>query len=280
MWFDRGGKVFVSMPGVPHEMKDMMTRSVLPRIRQQFDLPVIHHKIIRTAGIGESWLAEKIVDWESSLPAHVKLAYLPHFGDIRLRLTSTGSDLQQLKKEADGLAASVEPKIRKYIYGYDDDTLPKVVGDLLRGKDKTLGIAESCTGGHIAHAITSVPGSSDYFNGAVVAYQNQQKMKHLGVQETTLSRFGAVSEETVCEMAAGVRKQLDADFGLATSGIAGPGGGTPEKPVGLVWIACSDSERTVAKRLNLVQDRYANIRLTTVAALNLLQQRLAEKDWD
>ncbi len=278
MLFKRGGKVFISMPGVPHEMKDMVTRSVLPMLKEMFDLPVIYHKIIRTAGIGESWLAEKIEKWEKNLPAHIKLAYLPTFGDIKIRLTAVGKNAEQLKKETERLARAVVPLISRYVYGYDDETLESVIGKLLKKRGQTLALAESCTGGYISHVITRVPGSSEYFNGGVVPYQNEMKIVHLGVHRETIETYGAVSEETVREMAEGVRKKFRSGYGLASSGIAGPGGGTPEKPVGLVWLACSGPEGMTVRKLELTYDRIVNIRFSTVVALHMLHQSLREKD--
>ncbi len=278
MLFRRNGKVFISMPGVPHEMKDMLTRSVLPRLKGLYDLPVIYHKIIRTAGIGESWLAEKIERWEKSLPAHIKLAYLPTFGDIKIRLTATGRDFEKLKEETDRLAREVVPLIDNYVYGYDDETLEAVIGRMLKEKGRKLALAESCTGGYISHVITRVPGSSGYFNGSVVPYQNEMKIAHLGVRPETLEQYGAVSEETVREMVEGARNRFGADYALASSGIAGPGGGTPEKPVGLVWLACAGPGGTSVRKLELTYDRIVNIRFSTVAALHMLHQTLREKD--
>jgi nicotinamide-nucleotide amidase len=274
MWFDVRGKVFVSMPGVPHEMKTMMRERILPRMVEKFKPPVIVHKIIRTCGLGESWLAERIAPWERALPSNARLAYLPTFGDIKLRITLTGPEEAPLRQQADELVRALLPLAQPYIYGFDDDTLESVVGQLLRTRRKTLSIAESCTGGHVSQLITSVPGSSDYFRGAIVAYHNDVKMGQLGIPEALLAQHGAVSEEVAIALAQSVREMLKSDFGLATTGIAGPGGGTPEKPVGTVWIACSDSLTAVARRLQLLKDRQANIRFTGVAALDLLRQRM------
>jgi len=278
MLFNRNATVFISMPGVPHEMKDMITRSVLPKLKTLFNLPIIYHRIIRTAGIGESWLAEKIEDWENSLPPNIKLAYLPTFGDIKMRLTAVGNDLNLLKEETELYVKAVVPVINKYVYGYDDDTLESVVGQLLKKQRQTLALAESCTGGYISHLITKVPGSSEYFNGGIVPYQNKMKIEHLGVKHETIEQHGAVSEQTVREMAEGVCIKFDSDYGLATSGIAGPGGGTEEKPVGLIWLACTGPHGTKVRKMQLTNDRIVNIRFSTVAALHLLHQSLVEKD--
>ncbi|NJN27051.1 MAG: competence/damage-inducible protein A [Cyclobacteriaceae bacterium] len=278
MWFNRNGKVFVSMPGVPHEMRYMMVEKVMPRIQRAFDLPIIYHKIIRLAGIGESWLAEKIEQWEKSLPKTVKLAYLPGYGDLKLRLTSLASDLELQKKEIDQLVSSLMPLIQEYVYGYDDDSLEVVIGRLLKEKGLTLALAESCTGGYVAHRITSVAGSSAYFNGAMVPYQNELKIAQLGVKEATIVTYGAVSEETVSEMALNIAQKFGADYGLASSGIAGPGGGTEEKPIGLIWIACAIGGKVTTRKLNLTKDRDVNIKLTAVALFTLLHQSLVAND--
>ena len=274
MWFEEAGKVYVSMPGVPYEMKTMMTRTVLPRLQETFALPVIVHQMIQTVGIGESWLSEKIADWETALPEHIKLAYLPSFGKVKLRLTAVGDNALELEQQVAEQVEQVEPLIRKYVFGYGDISLEEAIGRDLMIKGKTLALAESCTGGFVAHTVTSVPGSSRYFRGGLIPYDNALKVEPLGVRAETLQQHGAVSEATVREMAEGVRTLFKADVGLATSGIAGPGGGTPEKPVGTIWIALADASFTTAKKLTLSKDRLVNIRRTTVAVLNLLRMHL------
>ena len=275
MWFEDDGKVYVSMPGVPYEMKTMMTRTVLPRLQETFALPVIVHQMIQTVGIGESWLSEKIADWETALPKHIKLAYLPSFGKVKLRLTAVGDNMLDLERDVAEQAKQVEPLIKKYVFGYGDISLEEAIGRDLVEAGKTLALAESCTGGFVAHAVTSVPGSSRYFRGGLIPYDNALKIDPLGVREETLRQHGAVSEETVREMAENVRKLLRSDVGLATSGIAGPGGGTPDKPVGTIWIALADASTTVAKKLTLSKDRSVNVRRTSVAVLNLLRLHLS-----
>ena len=271
MWFGRDGKVFVSMPGVPHEMKAMMTEIIIPKLTKSFKTPAIRHTVIRTVGIGESFLADKISDWEKSLPPHIKLAYLPGYGEVRLRLTATGTDADSLVKESALLVEEIRPLAGDYIYGLGDETLEVVIGKTLREKKLSLALAESCTGGHLAHTMTSVPGSSDYFRGSIVAYANEVKVDTLGVRKETIETYGAVSEQTVLEMAAQVRQKLNSDIGVATSGIAGPGGATPDKPVGLVWIAYADGQQHIARQLKLSQDRIINIKLTSVNVLNLIR---------
>ena len=272
MWFEHAGKVYVSMPGVPYEMETMMSESVIPKLREVFSLPVIYHQMIQTVGIGESWLAEQIEEWEDQLPSHIRLAYLPSFGRVKLRLTAVGEERTQLEEDVAAQVRQLEPIIQKYIYGYGDKTLEEAIGELLFEEGKTLAVAESCTGGYLAHTITSIPGSSGYFQGGVVAYSNALKINLLGVPEETLVHHGAVSEETIRAMAEGVRERLNTDFGVATSGIAGPGGGTPDKPVGTVWIAVAGPAETVAKKILLSNNRLVNIRRSTVVALNMLRK--------
>jgi nicotinamide-nucleotide amidase len=274
MWFDKGEKVFMSMPGVPHEMKMMITNYVIPRLLKKYQMPVIHHKMIRTIGIGESMLAEKIENWEKALPPHIKLAYLPSLGEVKLRLTGTGQSLQALQDETDALTENLLEFAGNYIYGYGEEPIEVVIGNTLRHKKLTLAIAESCTGGYLSHLITSVPGSSEYFLGSMIPYAYEIKMRQLGVKPETLEKFGAVSEPTIIEMANIVRAKFNTDIGVATSGIAGPGGATPDKPVGTVWIAYSDKHQTVTKKLQLSKDRMINIRMASTAVLNLIRLSL------
>jgi len=274
MWFEREGKVFMAMPGVPHEMKRMMTDLVLPRLKQKFKTPTIVHKVIRTVGIGESILADKIGAWEKALPAHIKLAYLPGIGEVRLRITGFGDDENKLKTEVEAWSDQVLPLVREYTYGFGEDPLQAAIGKLLVEKKLTLSVAESCTGGYLSHLITSVPGSSAYFLGSMVPYDYQIKMRQLGVRPEVLEQYGAVSEPTIIEMANIVRAKFNTDIGVATSGIAGPGGATPEKPVGLVWIAYSDKHQTVTRKLQLSTDRLLNIKAASIAVLNLIRLSL------
>jgi len=276
MWFDEQGVVFVSMPGVPHEMKIMMEEQVIPRLKKRFDLPVIHHQIVRTAGIGESFLADLIKDWERSLPQHIRLAYLPSLGQVKLRLTATGASLEAMMMETQAWVNRLQALIPEYIYSLANESLEIVIGRMLKDKNLTLSVAESCTGGYLSHLITSVPGSSEYFLGSMIPYAYEIKMSQLGVRPETLEKYGAVSEQTICEMASAVRARFNTNVGVATSGIAGPGGATPEKPVGTVWIAYSDKQKTVAKKLQLSKDRLLNIQLASVAVLNLIRKELPE----
>ena len=275
MWFERNKRVFVSMPGVPHEMKLMMTDLIVPKLKQTFVTPVIHHQMIRTIGIGESFLAEKIVDWEKSLPSHIKLAYLPGLGEVKLRLTGIGNSIESLQAETQILTQKLQELVGQFIFGLGEDPIEVVIGKKLLEKNLTLSIAESCTGGYVSHLITSVPGSSAYFQGSMVPYAYEIKMQHLGVNPETLQRYGAVSEETILEMAARIRTKFNTDIGVATSGIAGPGGATPEKPVGTVWIGYSDQHQTIAKKLQLSKDRIVNIKIASLAVLNFIRTSMS-----
>jgi nicotinamide-nucleotide amidase len=277
MWFEKNNRVFVSMPGVPNEMKLMMTNLIIPKLTQRFKTPVIYHKVIRTVGVGESILAERIASWEKALPQHVKLAYLPNLGEVKLRITSFGEDLLKLQQEADELTKKLIPLAGDCIYSQQDESLEVVLGNMLRDKSLTLSIAESCTGGYVSHLITSVPGSSEYFQGSMIPYSYEIKMQHLGVKPETLEKYGAVSEETIREMAELVRKKFGTSIGVATSGVAGPGGATAEKPVGTVWIAFADEAQTITRKLQLSKDRAMNIRMASVGVLNLIRLSLLKK---
>ncbi|WP_064196436.1 MULTISPECIES: competence/damage-inducible protein A [Emticicia] len=274
MWFERNGTVFVSMPGVPHEMKYLMSNEVIPRLKAFFETPIIYHKMIRTIGVGESFLAEKIENWEDNLPNHIKLAYLPSFGQVRLRLTAVGNDEEQLKKDVDAEIEKVLPLIGSSVFGFDNDDLEVAIGKELKKQGLTVSAAESCTGGYISHMFTKVAGSSAYFMGSVVSYDNSVKINVLGVNAETIAQHGAVSEETVTQMAEGARKLMKTDFAIATSGIAGPDGGTPEKPVGTLWIACAMEGRTIAKKVQMANQRDTNIQYGSVVALNLLRKMM------
>ena len=276
MWFEKNGKIFVSMPGVPREMEGLMKTEILPRLKAFFKTPVIVHKFIKTIGIGESYLADKIEDWENSLPAHLKLAYLPSMGQVKLRLTATGDEEEKLKIDIGSALEKVLPLINENVYGFDEDELEVVIGKYLLEKNKTISIAESCTGGFTSHLITKVAGCSRYFTGSLIAYDNDIKIKNLGVSENTINTFGAVSEETAKEMAEGIRKKFGTDIGIADTGIAGPNGGTAEKPVGLVWLAYADKNKTIAKKVQFFRDRDLNIHFASNALLNMLRLILLE----
>lgn len=274
MWFSLDKKVVVSMAGVPSEMKYLMSHEVLPRIRERFKTPPLTHRYIKTIGIGESFLAEKIAQWEDSLPPHIRLAYLPSVAEVMLRLTAFGENTDA---ELEQKVTEVLPLIGKYVYATEDISLEEAIGKLLLSQNATLSTAESCTGGNIAHQVTKIAGSSDYFLGTVVSYANSAKLDILKVKSETLSNFGAVSEPTVIEMAEGVQRLTGSTFAVSTSGIAGPGGGTPDKPVGTIWMAATNGRETVTRKLNLSKDRLTNIIYTTKAALNLLRLQLTGK---
>ncbi len=237
MWFEKENKILVSLPGVPFEMEGIMEKYVLPRLAGEENERIVAHKTILTQGIGESYLSELIKEWEENLPANMKLAYLPQPGIVRLRLTAYGESKEKTLQEIDRQVKTLQQLIPGLIFGYGNDTMEQVVGRLLKEKHATLSTAESCTGGYLAHMITSVPGSSEYYLGSVIAYSNEVKHEFLGVKEESLNLFGAVSEQVVKEMAEGARQHLKTDFAVSISGIAGPDGGTLEKPVGTVWIA-------------------------------------------
>ncbi len=274
MWMPKDGKVLISLPGVPFEMKYLMENEVLPRILQHFTLPVIVHKIIRTIGIGESFLAETIAQWEDALPENLKLAYLPSFGQVKLRLSGFGSDKSNLSKEIDEEFAKIFPLIGEYIFSTDNEDLEAAIGSMLIERKATVATAESCTGGYLAHLFTSIPGSSAYFKGSVVSYANETKINVLGVKETTLQQYGAVSEQTVTEMAEGVRNLLKTDYAIATSGIAGPDGGTPDKPVGTIWLAVASATGTYAVQVLSSKTRMVNIQYGATVGLNLLRKQI------
>ena len=269
MWFEKDGKVFVSMPGVPHEMKGMMTDDVLPALPKHFKLTNILHRTMLTAGLGESFLAERIKDYEAALPSFIKLAYLPNYGMLRLRLTAMGDDKEKLASELDRQFALLLNQLTDVLVTDEDLPLPHVVSKILKERGKTLSTAESCTGGYIAHLITSQAGSSEYYKGGVVSYANSIKEDVLQVPPQILEATGAVSEATVIAMVKGALELAKTDFALATSGIMGPGGGSVEKPVGMVWVAVGNRENIIAKQFNFRFDRQRNIELTANNALNL-----------
>lgn len=272
MVFNKNGKVFISMPGVPYEMKGMLEEGVIPLLKEKFILQAIVHRSMLTAGIGESALAEMIRDFETSLPKDIKLAYLPNYGMVRLRLSATGPLKNELEEKVASWFNQLKILVKDYLVTDVDDNLAEVLGKLLLSKNKTVSTAESCTGGYISHLITSVPGSSRYYEGSVVSYSYKIKETMLGVKENTLNSYGAVSEETVVEMLKGSLEKLQTDYGLAVSGIMGPDGGTDDKPVGTVWMAVGNKENCVAQKINLRFNRDRNIEVTALVALNFLRK--------
>ena len=272
MWFNKNGKVFASLPGVPHEMKGLMTDDVIPMLQKQFKFPSIIHKTLLTSGVGESFLAELIQNFEEALPAHIKLAYLPNYGMVRLRLSATGFDAAATTKEIEGQFEKLKSQVAAYLVTDLDEPMEKVVGKLLTAKGNTMCTAESCTGGYIAHLLTAIPGSSKFYDGSVVSYSYQAKEDLLQVDKTTLETKGAVSEEIVLQMARGALQNIKSDYVIAVSGIMGPDGGLPDKPAGTVWIAVGNKERIEAQKLYFRFDRMRNIQLTATNALNLLRK--------
>lgn len=278
MLFKKDGVTFVSLPGVPHEMKWIFTKKFIPLIPDLFATGNIEHRTLMTAGIGESYLAEMIIAFETALPGHIKLAYLPNNGMVRLRLTGFSYDSNALQQELDAQFLTLKELVKEYMVTERDLPMEKVVGNLLKAKGRTLATAESCTGGYIAHMMTSHPGSSVYYKGTIVSYDNSVKQKILQVSPETLTTEGAVSEATVKQMAKSVLNLLETDYALAVSGIMGPDGGSEEKPVGLVWVAVANNEKVITKQLNFRFDRKRNIEMTTTQALNLLRIFVLDND--
>ena len=273
MWFEFNNKIFVSMPGVPHEMKYMLINHIIPKIRTQHNAKEISNFYMMCAGIGESAIYERIEEIENKLPEYIKLAYLPNLGHVKLRLTCWHDKSEENKKtEALAFRDEITAKIKDHVYSFDEQkTLAAAIGDMLVERKETISTAESCTGGYIAHLLTSNAGSSAYFEGAVVAYSYNIKESLLNVQNETLNTVGAVSEETVKEMAVGLLQRMKTTYAIAVSGIAGPGGGTKEKPIGTVWIAVAQQGKVVAKKYTLTKHRDYNIKISAHLALNMLR---------
>ena len=277
MWFEtEEGKVIVSMPGVPYEMKYLMEFEVLPRIKNYFPGKPIAHRTILTVGEGESRIALRLEALEKSLPPFIKLAYLPGLGRVRLRLTGIANNGEDIITILEEKSAEIGATIPELIFGHEKEELAEAVGKMLRQRNLTISTAESCTGGLVAHKITEIPGSSAYYMGSLITYSNEAKIKQLGVGRMTLEKFGAVSEETVKEMVRGLLDTMGTDIGISISGIAGPGGGTPEKPVGTIWMAIANKENLQTIKLQLGKDRLRNIQYTAVQALNMVRKFLLE----
>jgi nicotinamide-nucleotide amidase len=270
MWFNHEGKVYVSMPGVPHEMMYMVEQQVIPKLKATFKLPVIIHKTLLTVGEGESFLAERIADIEDSLPAHIKLAYLPKLGQVRLRLSGYAEDEVTLQAEINGFAAQLIQCLGNIIAAEEDIALEKAIMGKLEQRGETLSLAESCTGGYLAHLFTQHAGSSTVFLGGAVSYSNNLKESMLGVAHDTLLQFGAVSEETATQMVKGALLNFKSTYAIAVTGIAGPGGGSDEKPVGTVWIGVAGKGQTVVKKFTFGNKRKQNIERTAITALGML----------
>lgn len=271
MWLEKNDKVILSMPGVPYEMKYIMENGGLEKLSARNNGAKIYHKTIMTAGWGETMIEEAITKIVNALPPYIKIAYLPGLGKVRVRVSSSaGKDDSEVKS----IISQITEKLGDIVYGYDDISLEETIGIRLKEKGLKLGTAESCTGGNVASMITRIPGSSSYFQGSVVAYANEVKISQLAVKQETLEAFGAVSEETVKEMVAGAISTLNVDVAIAVSGIAGPGGGSLEKPVGTIWIAVGNSKRTISRKFQLTKNRLKNIEYTSIASLNMLRKFL------
>ncbi len=272
MWMEHKNVVFVSMPGVPSEMKYLMEHEVLPKIKKRFELPVIVHQTMMTQGIGESYIAEEISDIEDALPNHIKLAYLPSPGIVKLRLSGRGKEEAPLMKEIDALFNAIESRIKKHVFSKTEAQLQEILSEVLKGKKRTVSTAESLTSGALAARITSVPGASEYFKGSVVAYSNAVKINQLGVSVDSIELKGEVSKEVVEQMAIGAKGIFGTDYAVATSGIAGPDGGTEEKPVGTVWIAIAGPKGVVSEQFQMGKGRGRVVEKTIFSALSCLLQ--------
>jgi nicotinamide-nucleotide amidase len=269
MLFEKNNRIFISMPGVPHEMKFIVETHVAPLLKERFDLPFIGHRTLLTMGVGESFLAEKIKDFEAGLPKNIRLAYLPNYGMVRLRLTAQG-EKEKVETQLNEVFNTLKKQVEDVMVVDEDISFEVLLGRILKERNKTVSTAESCTGGYIAHLITSIAGASEYFKGSVVSYDNSIKENVLHVSHETISAAGAVSEETVRQMVAGALSIMQTDYAVAVSGIMGPGGGSGEKPVGTVWIAVGNTDRIETKKMHFRFDRKKNIELTAVNAMHML----------
>jgi nicotinamide-nucleotide amidase len=277
MLFEKEGKIFISMPGVPHEMKGMMTDDVIPFLHNRFETSFVGHRTLLTAGVGESTLADHIQEFETALPTEIRMAYLPNYGMVRLRLTASGKQADVLAATLNSSFLQLKSLVQEWMVTDEDLTMQEVIGKMLMAGKQTLCTAESCTGGYVAHLITSIPGSSGYFKGSLIAYDNDIKKRLLGIDPVILSTAGAVSEEVVRAMVSGALQHMQTDFAIATSGIMGPGGGSEKKPVGTVWIAVGNADEIVTQKLWFRFDRQRNIALTSTNVLNLLRKFILSK---
>ncbi len=277
LWFERKNKIFIAMPGVPFELKPMVKDHVIPFLKEKITGNFIIHRTILTHGIGESFLADKLNAWEKEFPPNIRLSYLPSPGTVKLRLSGTSKAPKKLKDEIEKLTGKLKDIIPDHIYGEDDDTMQSIVGKLLMGKGATLSVAESCTGGMISQMITSVAGASRYFTGSVIAYDNKIKIRQLGIDKSVIEKHGAVSRQVAESMATAIKKSFNTDYAIATTGIAGPEGGSKKKPVGMIWIALAVNSRITSEKFLFGDDRERNIIITSIAALNMLRKAIKEK---
>lgn len=274
MHFEKNGVHYFSTPGVPYETEYLVGERILPWIQENLQKGSVLHRTLLTHGVPESDLAERIADWEKSLPEYLKLAYLPSPGVVKLRLSSFIDDVVKAEREMEEQIAAVKDILGDVVYGEGSQTLEEVIGAMLKEQNASLSTAESCTGGYVAHLITSVAGSSDYFQGSVVSYSNEAKMEMLGVEQKALEVHGAVSEEVVKQMALGANSKFGTRYSIATSGVAGPGGGSAEKPVGTVWIAIATDGEVKARKYVFGRHRERNIRKSALMALDLLRKQI------
>lgn len=274
MWFEEEGRVIVSLPGVPFEMEHLMQDEVMPRLKRRFALRQIVHRTLITAGLAESILAERIEKWEEALPPYLKLAYLPAPGIVRLRLSAYEVEGRTVREEIEHQFAMLKQLIPDFVVGFETATVEEQVHHMLVERGETLAVAESCTGGKIASKFTAMAGASAYLLAGVVSYSNESKIHILGVDPESIARYGAVSEEVVRQMAEGVRRIAGADYALATTGIAGPTGGSPEKPIGTVWFALATPTGTIALKHACGTDRGQVIDRATAFAIRLLRDKL------
>lgn len=279
MFFENKGKAVFSMPGVPREMKYLLEKEFLPYLKRKYPLSPVFHKNIQTVGIRESVLAEKTGDIAESLPEGIQLAYLPSTGRVKIRLSATGMEKEEFEKKSESVVSAFQKKAGKYIYGYGHETLPEAIGKLLKKHNTTLSAAESCTGGYLSHLITMIPGSSGYFAGGVVSYSNEVKMNQLKVKASTLKEYGAVSRETVREMAKGCLNKFSTTYAVSVSGVAGPSGGTEEKPVGTVWIAAGSQVKIITRKFRFFRDREKNIHISGLMGLDLLRRLILNLEY-
>ncbi len=278
MWFSKENKHVISMPGVPFEMKNIMQSQLLSILSEEFDCPHVLHQTVMVQGLGESLLAETIQEWEANLPSVVKLAYLPSPGVVRLRMSLVGNDEAELKAIVNTQLLGLKAILGERIFALDDEKIEKVIANLLLDHKKTVSTAESCTGGNMAHMLTAMAGSSAYFKGSIVAYSNEVKANVLGVKTDSLEDFGAVSQQVVEQMATGACKAVGTDYAIATSGIAGPDGGTDEKPVGTVWIAVASADKVISEKFVFSKERGRNIRMASMAGFNMLRKIILEDE--
>jgi nicotinamide-nucleotide amidase len=277
MLFEKEGVLYFSLPGVPHEMKGLVDKYVISKIKRSFKTPSIVHRTLLTAGLGESFLAEIIADFENALPSHIKLAYLPNFGMVRLRLTGTSDNENELITNMEAVFAELKVKVQAYLVTDKDEAMEVVVGGLLRANNQTVATAESCTGGYIGHLLSKHAGSSQFYTGGIISYDNRIKTEFLDVSTEILHTVGAVSKEAVEQMAVAVRAKMNTDYGVSVSGIMGPSGQTDEKPLGMVWIGVANKEKVYSKVLYLRFDRSRNIEVTATQAINLLRLLIINK---